>query len=55
MQRRIKANAAGAGDRRDLAREIDMHHRSPYIAASDDTARATPRSSASPFNRPMAE
>jgi hypothetical protein len=37
-----------------------MQHRSPhisasYIAASADTARATPRSSASPFNRPMAE
>jgi hypothetical protein len=58
--RRIKANAAGAGDRRHLAREVEMQHRSPhisaiYIAASADTARATPRNSASPFNRPMAE
>ena len=55
MQRRTKTDAAATRDRGGLAGEI-RHHADPSLPyASDATARSTPRSSASPLSRPMAE
>ena len=55
MQRRAKANAAASRDRGDLASEIRHHADPPCRYVSDATARSTPRNSASPLSRPMAE